>query len=394
MIRPPCIRTLAVAVLAVSCAHARDSRPTRDWISTTPASVGLDPGPLAELDAEIAGGAFGYVDGVVVVRRGELAWERSYAHDYDEMARQAPRDIGAALGLHDPSGPYNYLNPWWHPFLRRGDLHTMQSVTKTVTSVTIGVALARGGFPDLDTPVLSFFDEAEVANVDERKRRVTIRDLLTMTPGFEWREDVPFAPGNSAHAMEASHDWVRHVIDMPMRHEPGTVFHYSSGATQLLAHVFRRATGQDVEEYAARHLFAPLGIERFYWKRTPRGAVNTEGGLYLRPRDLAKIGLLFLRNGAWEGRQLVDPEWVKASTAPAATVSEASGFKYGYSWWLVPHGEDASLAWAAFGWGGQMMFVVPERDLVLVFTGWNILEQPNRLRARVALERVLRAVVD
>lgn len=389
----PSVPAIAVASLLASCAHlSPDPWPTRRWATATPASVGLDGGALAELDAEIAAGGFGHVDSMLVVRRGRIAYERSYPRDYDALTAERARQPGT-LGLHDPAGPYNYLNPWWHPFYRRGELHTMQSITKTVLSIAIGVARARGEFPDLDTPILRFFDEAKVAHLDERKRRITIRHLLTQTAGLEWREDLPFGdPANSAHAMESSFDWAQYAIDRPMQHEPGTVFHYSSGVSQLLAHVFQHATGRDVEEYAARHLFAPLGIEQFHWKRTPTGVTNTEGGLYLRPRDLAKLGLLFARGGAWEGRPLVRPEWVKASVAPAATVSEASGVKYGFQWWLFPYGDGSRLAWAGAGWGGQILIVVPELELVLVFTGWTILEESPRLRHRVVLERVLRAL--
>ena len=208
------------------------------------------------------------------------------------------------LNAHDPTGPYNYYNPWWHPTYRRGDLHSLQSVTKTVTSVVIGTAVTRGDFPSIDTRILSFFDTAQVRNIDDRKRRVTVRHLLTMTGGFDWNEDLPYVdPSNSAVNMEASYDWVQFTIDRPMAREPGTQFGYSSGESQLLAHIFRRATGVDIEEYAARHLFAPLGIERWFWKRTPAGLVDTEGGLYLEARDLARLRYLFLRVGNWNGTQ-------------------------------------------------------------------------------------------
>lgn len=379
-----------VCLLSATAVASEDS-PTTAWPSASPESVGLDAGPLAELDAEIASGKLGAVDSMLVIRRGKVVYDRAYARDYDALNGEAAR-VPGPLVLHGPSGPYNYLDPWWHPYYRRSDLHTMQSATKTVLSVTIGAAVARGHFPDLDTPVLGLLGTAPVANVDDRKRRITIRHLLTMTPGLEWREDVPFAPGNSAHAMEATCDWSGYVLDRPMAHEPGTVFHYSSGASQLLVRVFRRSTGQDLEEYAARHVFGPLGIDRYYWKRTPDGEANGEGGLYLRPHDLAKIGYLFLKNGVWDGKAIVSPEWVKASVAPAATVSEATGVKYGFQWWLIPHGDDSRLAWAAAGWGGQMLIVVPELELVLVFTGWSIDDDAPRLRHRTALERVLQAV--
>jgi CubicO group peptidase (beta-lactamase class C family) len=214
-----------------------------------------------------------------------------------------------------------------------------------------------------------------------------------MTAGLEWREDNAFSdPANSAHAMESTCDWERYVIDRPMQHDPGKVFHYSSGSSQLLAHIFQRASGSDIEEYATRHLFAPLGIREFQWKRTPGGSVNTEGGLYLRPRDLAKIGYLFLQNGVWDGKAVVRPEWVRQSVAPAASVSENSSVKYGYQWWLLPHGDGSRFAWMAAGWGGQLLIVVPEAELILVFTGWNIDPDAPALRPSVALARLMEAV--
>src|SRR5262249_16035282 len=151
----------------------------------------------------------------------------------------------------DFTGPYNYFNPWWHPYYRRGDLHTLQSVTKTVTSVVIGTAVTRGDFPSIDTPVLKFFDTTKVANIDDPKRRLKIRHLLRMAGGFDWNENLPYIdPRNNAVAMEASSDWVNYTIDLPMAREPGSQFNYSSGESELLAHIFRQATGLDIEEYA------------------------------------------------------------------------------------------------------------------------------------------------
>jgi CubicO group peptidase (beta-lactamase class C family) len=383
-----------VAVLIAPSAMAQEQWPTKRWPTATPAAVGLDAKTLAELDADIASGKYGYVDSMLVIRRGKLVYDRSYKHDYDQIYGQQAKETGP-LNAHDPSGPYNYYNPWWHPFYRRGDLHTMQSVTKTVTSVVIGVATARKEFPDLDTPILKFFDEKKVANIDDRKRRITIRHLLTMTGGFDWREDLPYSdPNNAAVVMEASADWIEFSINRPMAREPGTVFNYSSGESQLLSHIFRVATGKDIEEYAAQHLFAPLGIESYFWKRTPSGLVDTEGGLYLRPHDLAKVWYLFLKRGVWEGKQIVTDDWVKASVTPSVSVAPNGPVKYGFKWWLFPYGDDSRLAWAGSGFGGQMPIVVSEYDLVVVFTGWNIHDGRNkRLSHRVAIDRVLRAIV-
>jgi len=363
------------------------------WPRSTPQAVGLDPEVLAELDADIAAGKYGYIDSLLVIRHGRLVYDRSYRHDYSQIYGKEAKEPGA-LNAHDPTGPYNYFNPWWHPFYRRGDLHSLQSVTKTVTSVVIGVATARGEFPDLATPILKFFDESKVANVDERKRRVTIRHLMTMTGGFDWDENLPYNdPNNAASLMEASFDWVQFTIDRKMAREPGTVFNYSSGETQLLSHIFHAATGRDIEEYASEYLFAPLGIERFFWKRSPSGPIDTEGGLYLHPHDLAKIAYLFLKKGVWQGQPIVTPEWVADSVTPQIE-SDMSGVKYGLKWWLFPYGDGSHVAWAGSGFGGQMPIIVPEHDLILVFTGWNILPDRPHLTHREAIDRVLRAVID
>jgi CubicO group peptidase (beta-lactamase class C family) len=391
MIRRALIILLLLVVGLVSNPQAQSQWPTKDWPKAAPAAVGLDAAVLAALDADIASGKYGYVDGMLVIRHGKLVYERAYKHDYDSIYGKEAKEPGA-LNAGDPTGPYNYFSAWWHPFYRRGDLHTMQSVTKTVTSVVIGIASARKEFPTLDTPILKFFDQSKVANVDERKQRITIRHLLTMTGGFDWNENLPYNdPNNSASAMEASFDWVGFVINRPMAREPGTLFNYSSGESELLAHIFRTATGQDIEEYAAKHLFAPLGIRDFYWKRTPRGLVDTEGGLYLRAQDVAKIWYLFLKNGLWEDKQIVSAEWVKESVKPAVSVG-TSGVKYGLKWWLFPYGDAGRLAWAGSGFGGQMPIVVAEHDLVLVFTGWNVLPGKARLSHIEAIKRVLAAI--
>jgi CubicO group peptidase (beta-lactamase class C family) len=248
-------------IILASCAAAQTKWPTAGWPTSTPGAEGLDAKKLDELNTDISSGKYGYVDSFLVIRHGRIVYDRSYKHDYDRIYGEDAKKTGT-LNPHDTTGPYNYFSPWWHPFYRRGDLHTLQSVTKTITSVVIGVAQARKEFPDLNTPVLKFFDESKVANIDDRKRQMTIRHLLTMTDGLEWNENLPYDdPNNTTVAMEAGYDWIDFTINKPMAREPGTKFNYNSGATQLLAHIFKLATGKDIEEYAAQHLFAPLGIE-------------------------------------------------------------------------------------------------------------------------------------
>ena len=385
----------AVAGLAViQTAAAESTWPTKTWPTTSPADVGLDAKILGALDADIAAGKYGYVDSMLVIRHGKIAFERTYKHDYDRIYGREAHAPGP-LNAHDFSGPYNYFNPWWHPFYRRGDLHTMQSVTKTVTSLIIGIAIGRGDFPSLDTPVMSFFKASEVANLDDRKRHMTIRHLLTMTSGLDWNENLPYVdPKNSAVAMEAAFDWVKFTIDRPMVQEPGSAFQYNSGATQLLSHIFLSATGMDIEEYAHAHLFGPLGIDRYYWKRSPTGLADTGGGLYLAARDLTKIGYLVLKNGVWDGKAIVPADWIRESTTPSVKVS-GTDMQYGYKWWLIPYAmKESSLAVCGVGFGGQYPIVMQDLNIVLVFTGWNLLPDRPSLSRRDAIDRVLDAVRD
>jgi len=390
---------VAAAITALSAATGLGAQgsanfPGASWPTATPASMGVNAAVLDSLDQEISAGRYGYVDRMLVIRGGRAIADKRYTQDYDRIYGDSSR-VRNALVLHDPTGSYNYFNPWWHPFYRRGDLHTLQSVTKTITSVVVGVARQRGEFPSLDTPVLTFFDTTKVKAIDARKRRLTIRHLLTMTGGFAWNENLPYIdPNNTTIQLEGAYDWEQFTIDQPMAREPGAQFNYNSGETILLSHIFKRATGLDVEEYAARHLFAPLGITRWFWKRTPSGLVDTEGGLYLEATDLARIWYLFLRGGSWEGRQVVSAEWVKESTAPAVSVGPApTASRYGFKWWLIPDvAPSVKMVWAGSGFGGQLPYVLPELDLVVVFNGWSILPGTPGIPQRRILARLANAV--
>jgi CubicO group peptidase (beta-lactamase class C family) len=384
-----CILFICLFILAFS--EAQPAYPGKEWPKATPKELGLNADTLAALDAALASGAQGYIDGMLVIRHGKLAWQQVYKQDYAQIYKTYFNKAGGLNGS-DPTGPYNYYNAWWHPWYQHSGLHTLQSVTKTVTSVIIGIAMTRKEFPDINTPVLQFYDTTQVKYIDNRKRRMTIRNLLTMTAGIEWNEFISYDdPKNDCSVMEANYDWVSYVINKPMSDEPGTKFNYNSGATELLADIFRKATGKDIEEYAVVHLFQPLGIERHYWKRSPKGLIDTEGGLYLSPADLARIFYLYLRNGQWNGKQLVDLEWVKQSVTPAITVGGT--LRYGYKWWLNTYGKDNTIrVWQGNGFGGQYPIIIPEYDMVVVFNGWNILEGQPGLGMRVAMRMLLNAV--
>ena len=186
-------------------------------------------------------------------------------------------------------------------------------------------------------------------------------------------------PANSCANMEKSQDWIQFVLDQPIADAPGAKFVYNSGATELLSYLIKKGTGKQAHEYAAEQLFAPLGISESYWKTTPTGLADTEGGLYLTARDLAKLGYLYLHDGVWDGKRLLPEGWVKASTSPLVDTRPGvdRSRKYGYQWWVLPYGKDGQHAYAALGYGGQRLIVVPEHDLIAVFTGWNIYESPE-----------------
>ncbi len=372
------ILTLAL-VSATATLWGQAAHPDHDWPKTTPQSVGIDPAPILSLSADFASGKYPDVDSMLVIRCGKNVFERAYSHDYGKIYYKEAHTRGPLNAR--LTGIYNYFDPRYHPYYEGTDAHTMQSVTKTVTSVTIGIAMTRNEFhATLDTPILQFFDVSKVKNVDDRKRRITLRDLLTMRSGLDWDEDLPYNdPRNGSSAMEATDDWVQFVIDRPMAHDPGTFFAYSSGVAELIGYIFQKATGRDIVEYATEHLFKPLGFEHQYWKRTPLGLADTEGGLYLRPQDLAKIGQLYMQDGVWNGQRIVSPDWIKQSITPSTDAR--GGTKYGFEWWLIPHGTAPQrLAWAALGFGGQRLLVLPEDQLILVFTGWNVLGDPANNR--------------
>ena len=378
-----CLLLASAAVLLASDRAIRpagdDLWPTKGWETASPASVGLEEKVLLTLDKDMASGKYSQmVDSFAVFRCGKKVFERTYPHDYAKIYRKEARERGPYNER--LTGRYNYFDPYWHPYYHGTDLHTMQSISKTVTSVIIGVAMQRGDFKaGLDTPVLKYFDVSKVKNVDDRKRRITLRDLLTMTAGLEWDDLKGFDTGdpqNNTSLMEASDDWVQYAIDKPMAAEPGKVWSYNSGATELLAYIFQKETAQDINDYGEKYLFAPLGI-RHEWKRTYLGVVDTEGGLYLSDSDLAKIGYLYLHDGMWEGQQIVSSEWVKASVTPYfQTETEPDfkdGFKYGFNWWLYKLPDSTEYVWMARGFGAEDLMVFPKEGLIVTVTMWDIL---------------------
>jgi CubicO group peptidase (beta-lactamase class C family) len=263
-----------------------------------------------------------------------------------------------------------YPNPRYGP----GNLHILYSTTKSVTSALIGIAIQEGFIRNVDQKVVAFFPGREIANLDARKRALTLEHLLTMSSGLEWQgpDDLLHTWGQGLR----SGNPVRFILNQPMVYDPGSVWYYNGGCSHLLSAILTETTGRSTLSFAREFLFNPLGISKVIWPRDPQG--NYFGGqdIWLTPRDMAKFGYLFLHNGEWDGRQIIPAEWVAQSSETAFTLGPGQG--YGYQWWTYP---ELGVYYAA-GAYEQRIFVAPARDLVVVLTSDNRIEgaQPGEIR--------------
>ena len=335
---------VGVAVVAAGCGEApappsaASPPPSRAdlagaWVESAPADVGLDPTTLAAAAAEAA--TMPRFRSLLVARHGRLALERYFG--------------GAdATTLFD-----------------------VRSVTKSVVSALTGIALRDQVLPSIDAPVAGYLSPPYV--LDDVARGLTVRQLLTMTSGYQWNED------NVAEYNQwiVSGDHVQYLLDRPHASPPGAQFTYNSAAVHTLGVVLQRAAANPLPQYARDRLFAPLGIDAVAWEVLDRGTVNGGSGIQLRGRDLLKLGQLYLQQG-WSGdRSVVPASWVEETTRPRFAWRNDHGAQksvtYGMLWWVSDANPAAFFAW---GYGGQFVYVVPGRDLVVVATtNWRALTE-------------------
>jgi CubicO group peptidase (beta-lactamase class C family) len=313
--------------------------PGSTWRAATPAEVGVGGPALASLVSRLRTGALGAEHALVIVRRGYVI--------VDE-----------------------YFAGW-----TADSIHTEQSVTKSVTSLVAGIAIGRGDIRGVDQPLVELLSRyAPIANLDDRKRAITVRDVLTMRTGLDWNEDsYPGSPLERLNTLQT--DWLRFVVDWPMREQPGTRWQYNSGGVIALGGAIGIAGGMNTADYARTHLLRPIGITGDKWYRGfPDALPHTGGGLLLSTRDLARVGYLVLRRGRWNTTQVVPESWITESTRPLVTPAYRLGGRqssYGYLWWLytltgsTPDASTADLVIAASGAQGQWLFIVPNHDLVV-----------------------------
>jgi len=294
--------------------------PTEAWRVAAPEELGMDAALLGQMLDAIDERNLN-IDSVVVVHNGYIVTEKYYP-------------------------PY-----------KQDTLHDLHSITKSVVSALIGIAIQEGYINSVDDSVLDFYPERTFENDDALKRSITLEHLLTMSSGLEWDWDE----------MVSTPDWVQYTLDQPMVSKPGREFYYSSGNAHVLSAIIQEASGMNTHDFAQLYLFDPLGMSDVRWKTDLDGIPKGGWGMGMTPRDMAKLGYLYLNGGVWDGRQIIPAEWIEATTERHIQVPEPLepwDLYMGYLWWLHEDGP-----YAAHGTKGQFIYVIPESDLVVVFTG-------------------------
>ena len=354
---------------------ASHSWPDEEWQTSSLEAEGIDPLPITRFVEEIESGNYGLVDHFLLIRNGRVVVDERFNRDYQAIAAKVRPDEKIGLNRRDPK--YDYENVAYHPYYQGTDLHSLQSVSKSVTSLALGIAIDKGHIEGVDAPALPFFDAYEFDKSDPRKGAMTVKDLLTMRSGIEWQPEGSFQdPETSTVSLENADKWILFILDHPMDTDPGTSFEYNDGASVLLGKIVGVATGQRLDKWTAQHLFDPIGIDEYFWKATPDGEMDSMGGLYLSAHDLARIGLLVLRDGMWAEQRVVSEDWLRLSTLPhvadTSPNDDDGNTGYAFQWWLPSDKTGDPRAISAFGFGGQRLTVIPELDLVIVFIGWDL----------------------
>jgi CubicO group peptidase (beta-lactamase class C family) len=352
---------VCAAIVAIAMAHAMGCRQPRTdplsvppalddgWTIGSPEQAGIDRRRLEAMTGSIHANAAFNVHAVLIEHDGRLVYEE-YFSGSDERR-------GRPLGL---------------VAFTREMKHDIRSVTKSVISALVGIAAGSGAIRSLDAPLLDYFPEYADLQLPER-RQITIRHALTMSAGFDWNEDLSYRdPRNDETAMDQSADPLRYVLSRPIVAPPGTSWRYNGGTTQLLGAIVQRATGQPLADYARAVLFDPLGITDVEWLGRLAGLPSAASGLRLRPRDLAKVGSLYLHGGQWNGHQVVPREWIDQSTRRRVTFPRQQDRGYAYLWWhaCYPTRSGVVEVPTAVGNGMQRIFVLrAQRTVVTVLSG-------------------------
>ncbi len=244
-------------------------------------------------------------------------------------------------------------------------LHRIYSCTKSLISALTGIAIEEGYIDGVNATMLDFFPDRIVQNLTQDKEMITLEDLLTMSAGLEWYEmEYPYGDERNTYSeWVSSDDRVQFVLDRPMASSPGEEYSYNSGISHIISAILQEATGTRTDSLGIAHILDPLGIDRFYWPVDSKGIAYGGSGVMLTPRDLAKFGQLYLNQGMWDGNQLIPADWVDVSTRQHIMRKYIPDYYYGYHWWVSDEN-----SYSAVGYAGQWLTIVPEQELVVVFT--------------------------
>jgi CubicO group peptidase (beta-lactamase class C family) len=315
---------LAVFLFFYACATASTrTYPTEGWQTATPEAQGMQSQKLVEMMAHVKKNEFP-IDSILIVRNGYLV-----------------------------------LDAYFYPFSNE-QKHNIMSCTKSIVSALIGIAIDKGYLQNVKQPITDFFPDNAFA-ADALKKSITLENLLMMASGLKCRDSYLYRHWGFFD-MRASNDWAQFVLDLPMEAAPGEKFEYCNGVSYLLSAIIQNTTKMKTFDFARTHLFEPLGITDVEWERSPQGIDVGYGAMWLKPHDMAKIGWLYLNKGRWGEKQVVPSAWVEDSTR--GHINATLFDRYGYQWWV-----DSSGYYMAVGHRGQRIFVVPDKNLVAVFTG-------------------------
>lgn len=311
----------------------------------------LDSAVIRRMETAIENGIYPNTHSLLIVRNDKILYEHYWA------------------GKDKKNGNYSGIIP--HGI---DSLHEIQSVTKSIVSACIGIALQQGKIKSIDQKVFDFFPEYAAQDTG-LKSALTIRNLLTMTTGLSWNELDYNRVENSEHQMYIATDPVGYVLGLPMIYEAGKTFTYCGGAPQVLAAIIEKTTGKTIDSFAREFLFGPMGITNYEWSTTKddNNQPDAAAGLYMRSRDLMSFGLLYLNKGRFNEKQIIPASWVKESITPQIITHDSYNDQYGFLWWLWKDSvlnKPISIA-ACMGNGGQCIFIDKENSLVVVVTAGN-----------------------
>lgn len=326
------------------------------WVTASLGDVGINEEQITDSMDSLLKAENNPLHSILIIKEGKLVLEEYFSGD----------DFSIDGGLHFEKKEFN-----------RDKLHSLASASKSITSILLGIAIDQGKVESIHENLFSFFPEYSNLS-DTAKNSINLQHLLTMSSGIPWDESYPYDdPRNDlAQMIFISTDPVRYVLEKPVLTNPGDTFIYNSGTTNILGEVIRRSTGLSLSGYANKYLFSPLGITSYDWVTFPNAPdiAVASSLLYLKPRDMAKIGQMYLQKGIWNGNRIVSENWVIESTGQSIEVPSSeeviSGFNtsYGYQWWRGTFSNGNIDTYYAAGFGGQFIFVLPEIETVIVFT--------------------------